>query len=213
MSFRIFIHGLESSNQGTKSVFFREKYPDMLIPYFTGPLDERMRDLRGVLIRKRGVILVGSSFGGLMATIFAVENEERVDRLILLAPAINLVEFADYVKKPECPDLPRRDEWPCGFGSDRPPNANGFFHRRSPVLPHGVLHGSKSISVPVWIYHGRSDEVIPLNDVERVGRSVFRDLSFHAVEDDHYLHKTFRRLDWDRLLSPECPPRDAHFLS
>ena len=157
MSFRIFIHGLESSNQGTKSVFFREKYPDMVIPYFTGPLDERLRSLRSVLFQKTGVILVGSSFGGLMATIFAMENEERVERMILLAPAINLVEFADY--------------------------------------------GSKTISVPVWIYHGRSDDVIPLNDVERVARSVFHDLSFHVVEDDHYLHKTFRTIDWDRLLS------------
>jgi len=157
LSFRIFIHGLESSNQGTKSVFFREKYPDMAIPYFTGPLDERMRSLRSVLFQKTGIILVGSSFGGLMATIFAMENEERVERMILLAPGINLVEFVHY--------------------------------------------RSKTLSVPVWIYHGRSDEVIPLNDVERVARSVFHDLSFHVVEDDHYLHKTFKTLDWDRLLS------------
>ena len=109
MSFRIFIHGLESSNQGTKSVFFREKYPDMAIPYFTGSLDERMRSLRSVLFQKTGVILVGSSFGGLMATIFAMENEERVERMILLAPAINLVEFADYGCKDylcSCMDLP-----------------------------------------------------------------------------------------------------------
>jgi pimeloyl-ACP methyl ester carboxylesterase len=157
LSFRIFIHGLESSNQGTKSVFFREKYPGMVIPYFTGSLDERMRSLRSVLFQKTGIILVGSSFGGLMATIFAMENEERVERMILLAPAINLVEFADY--------------------------------------------RSKTLSVPVWIYHGKYDEVIPLNDVERVAGSVFHDLSFHVVEDDHYLHKTFKTLDWDRLLS------------
>ena len=32
-----------------------------------------------------------------------------------------------YVKKPECPALRSGDE-------------SGFFHRRSPVLPHGVLH-------------------------------------------------------------------------
>jgi predicted esterase len=160
LSFRIFIHGLESGNQGTKSVFFREKYPDMVIPHFTGPLEERMRSLRRVLSQKTGIILVGSSFGGLMATIFAMENEERVERMILLAPAINLVEFA----------------------------------------------GSKSIWVPVSIYHGTSDSVIPQNDVERVAKSVFRNLSFHAVEDDHYLHKTFKTIDWDRLLSQHQKP-------
>jgi pimeloyl-ACP methyl ester carboxylesterase len=165
VSLRIFIHGLDSSNQGTKSVFFREKYPDMVIPHFTGPLAERMKSLRSVLLETTGVILVGSSFGGLMATIFAMENEPRVERMILLAPAINLVEFADY--------------------------------------------RTESISVPVWVYHGRYDDVIPLNDVEKVARRVFHHLSFHVVEDDHNLHKTFRTLDWDRLLSWE-PPKDAH---
>jgi len=162
LSFRIFIHGLESSNQGTKSVFFRERYPDMVIPYFTGSLDERMKSLNSVLVQKTGIILVGSSFGGLMAAIFAMENEERVERMILLAPAINLVEFAEY--------------------------------------------RSKTLSVPVWMYHGRSDEVIPLNDVEKVAKSVFHHLSFHVVEDDHYLQNTFRTLDWDRLLSPHQKP-------
>jgi pimeloyl-ACP methyl ester carboxylesterase len=157
LGLRIFIHGLDSSNQGTKSVFFKEKYPDMVIPYFTGSLDERMKSLRSVLFRETGIILVGSSFGGLMAAIFAMENEERVERMILLAPAINLVEFADY--------------------------------------------RSKTLSVPVWIYHGSADEVIPLNEVEKVAKSVFRHLSFHVVEDDHYLYKTFKTLDWDRLLS------------
>jgi pimeloyl-ACP methyl ester carboxylesterase len=162
LSFRIFIHGLDSSNQGTKSVFFREKYPDMVIPYFTGPLDERMNSLRGVLSQKAGIILVGSSFGGLMASIFAMENEERVERMILLAPAINLVEFAEY--------------------------------------------RSKTLSVPVWVYHGIYDDVIPLTDVEKVAGSVFNHLSFHVVEDDHNLHKTFTRFDWDRLLSPHQKP-------
>ena len=162
MSLRIFIHGLDSSNQGTKSVFFREKYPDMVIPYFTGSLDERMKSLRSVLLQKTGIILVGSSFGGLMAAIFAMENEERVERMILLAPAINLVEFADY--------------------------------------------RSKTLSVPVWIYHGSSDEVIPLNDVEKVAKRVFHHLTFNVVEDDHYLSKTFKTLDWDRLLSPHQKP-------
>ncbi len=42
---KIFIHGWESSNQGTKSIFFRERYPDMIIPNFTGNLEQRMEKL------------------------------------------------------------------------------------------------------------------------------------------------------------------------
>jgi pimeloyl-ACP methyl ester carboxylesterase len=36
---------------------------------------------------------VGSSYGGLMATQYAIDNEERVKKMILLAPALNLPEF------------------------------------------------------------------------------------------------------------------------
>ena len=156
MSVKIFIHGLESSNQGTKSIYFRERYPDMIIPNFPGSLEERMEKLREILSGKSGIRLVGSSFGGLMASIFAMENEHLVERLILLAPAINLMEFTDYHKK--------------------------------------------SISVPVLIYHGRNDEVIPLDKVKKVAEISFLNLSLHIMADDHSLHGTFKTLDWDRIL-------------
>ncbi|MFC1841143.1 alpha/beta hydrolase [Thermodesulfobacteriota bacterium] len=96
MSLKIFIHGLYSGNQGTKAVFFREKFPDMLTPNFTGDLEERMEKLNAVLTGKSGIRIVGSSFGGLMASIYAMENESSVDKLILLAPAINLIGMTDY---------------------------------------------------------------------------------------------------------------------
>jgi pimeloyl-ACP methyl ester carboxylesterase len=156
-SLKIFIHGLESNNQGTKAVYFRKNFPGMLTPNFPGSLDERMTNLRAILSEKSDIVLVGSSFGGLMASIFAMENEPRVKRLILLAPAINLMEFS-----------PFRD---------------------------------RKIQVPVHVYHGRQDEVIPLEEAQSVARQVFSNLTFHAVDDDHYLHKTFEKIEWDRLLS------------
>lgn len=158
MSCETFIHGLESSPQGTKAVFFRERYPGMLIPHFTGPLGERMDKLNGILAGKREITLVGSSFGGLMATIFPMENEDRTKKLILLAPAINIIDLRPYTK-------------------------------------------GGSLALPVWIYHGRQDEVIALEEVEKVARNIFSDLRFHAVEDDHYLHKTFKMIPWAELLS------------
>lgn len=157
MPVRIFLHGLESSNQGTKSVFFRERYPDMIIPHFTGELQQRLEKLREILSGKSDIMLVGSSFGGLMASIFAMENESEVKKMILLAPAINLIRF--------------------------------------------VYQDSKIISVPVWIYHGTDDNVIPITEVEPIAKKTFHNLSFHAVDDDHFLHKTFKTIDWNSLLA------------
>jgi len=157
MLLRIFIHGLESNNQGTKAVYFRKNFPAMLTPNFSGPLDERMEKLQTALSGQSELILVGSSFGGLMASIFAMENEPRVKRLILLAPAINLMEFTPYRER--------------------------------------------KIEMPVHVYHGRQDDVISLEDVQKVACQVFSNLTFHAVDDDHYLHKTFKKIEWDTLLS------------
>ncbi|MBN2124590.1 MAG: alpha/beta hydrolase [Deltaproteobacteria bacterium] len=96
---RIFIHGLESSNQGAKAVFFRERFPDMSTPNFPGSLEERMEKLNGILSGKDGIIIVGSSFGGLMGSIYVMENEFRVEKLILLAPAINILGLTEYPEK------------------------------------------------------------------------------------------------------------------
>lgn len=91
-----------------------------------------------------------------MASLFAMEHKARVAKMILLAPAINLLEFA--------------------------PNR-------------------KQISIPVWIYHGSDDQVIPLAEIEPIARETFLNLSFHMVDDDHSLHKTFKTIDWQGLLA------------
>ena len=156
MPTRIFIHGLESSNKGTKSLFFREIFPDMIVPHFTGDLPERMEKLETILSGKSDIRLVGSSFGGLMATLFTMEQAPRVKKMILLAPAINMLETS--------------------------------------------THRNRKISVPTDIYHGKNDGVIPLDQVQNMAQKIFLNLSFHEVDDDHFLHKTFKTMDWEGLL-------------
>jgi pimeloyl-ACP methyl ester carboxylesterase len=155
---RVFIHGLESSSQGTKGLFFRERYPDMIIEDFNGPLKERMEKLNRLLVGVEDLILVGSSYGGLMAAIYACENERRVKKLILLAPALHIVDFA-----------------PCL---------------------------SRKVQIPVSLFHGRHDDVVPPAQVEAIARRIFACLDYHLVDDDHSLHVTFPLMDWETLVSP-----------
>jgi pimeloyl-ACP methyl ester carboxylesterase len=94
---RVFIHGLESSSMGTKGVFFRDKYPDMIIEDFVGTFKDRMEKLNKILSGKAPLILVGSSYGGLMAAVYAFNNEKSIKKLILLAPALDIYEFEPYL--------------------------------------------------------------------------------------------------------------------
>ena len=153
---RVFIHGLESSSQGTKGVFFRKRYPDMVIEDFPGTLEQRMDKLNSLLSEKTSLIMVGSSYGGLMAAIYGFNNKDRVKKLILLAPALVCHEFHPYLRK-------RTD-------------------------------------IPVIIFHGKKDEVVPLAPVHEIANRVFENLTFNILDDDHILSKTFKSMDWDNLL-------------
>ncbi len=154
---KIFIHGLESSSQGVKARFLKERFPDMIIPDFSGSFDQRMEKLRKVLEGKDDIRIVGSSYGGLMGTVFAMENPERVVKLVLLAPAINFL--------------------------------------------HMVIKEPKKLDIPVWIYHGKNDELIPIDEVKKIAEEIFSNLSFNIVDDDHYLHKTYPSIPWEKILS------------
>jgi pimeloyl-ACP methyl ester carboxylesterase len=97
---RVFIHGLDSSSQGTKGSFFRREFPGMLMGDYSGSLEERMAQLEGELAGKNHLILVGSSYGGLMAALFACAHETRVRRLILLAPALGHADWSACLQQP-----------------------------------------------------------------------------------------------------------------
>lgn len=97
---RVFIHGLDSSSRGTKGTFFHERYPGMILEDFSGPLHQRMAQLERRLAAKSGLIIVGSSYGGLMAALFACKYESRTRRLILLAPALEHGDFSPFGATP-----------------------------------------------------------------------------------------------------------------
>lgn len=89
----LFLHGLDSSGNGTKGRFFQEHFPETHTPDFDGSLEQRLEQLESrcfkELDNREKFIFIGSSFGGLMAVCFAVRHPERTARLILMAPALN----------------------------------------------------------------------------------------------------------------------------
>jgi pimeloyl-ACP methyl ester carboxylesterase len=89
----LFIHGSDSSSQTYKAAILRDIFPGMLTPDFTGGLPERMVQLEAVLGTETGWTLVGSSLGGLMAALFAMQHPGQMRKLVLLAPALTLPGF------------------------------------------------------------------------------------------------------------------------
>ena len=90
----IYLHGSDSNSNSGKARLFRERFPGMLTPDFTGTFDERMAQLYSILSNTADWTLIGSSYGGLMGTIFTLEHATQVRKLILLAPALTLDPLA-----------------------------------------------------------------------------------------------------------------------
>jgi len=101
----LFLHGLESSSKGTKGRFFQKNFPHVICPDFTGTLENRLEKLLPICGDNMNITLIGSSFGGLMATCYAISNPDKVARLILLAPALNFADFRPPAKKLAIPTL------------------------------------------------------------------------------------------------------------
>ena len=57
------------------------------------------------------------------------------------------------------------------------------------------------VSVPTVVYHGLRDEIVPLEPVRQLAETVFQEVDFHAVDDDHGLYQTVHQLDWQDLLT------------
>lgn len=151
-----FLHGLDSSGKGTKGNFFARNFPQVVCPDFEGTLPNRLHQLETLCKNQQQLVLIGSSFGGLMATHYATEHPEKVTRLILLAPALN-------------------------FEGYHPP--------------------AELLQIPTLTIVGKHDTVTPAAIVIPLAKATFANLEIRIEDDDHMLHDTFHRLDWQKLLT------------
>lgn len=133
----IFLHGLESSSQTYKASVIRSSFPELIVPDFTGPLEERMRALYPILGDKRDWTMIGSSFGGLMAAIFTCEHPQQVRKLVLLAPALMLPEFASFLDA----------------------SASLSTGREAITVPTTIIHGKQDTVVPLEEVRGIAQRV------------------------------------------------------
>jgi pimeloyl-ACP methyl ester carboxylesterase len=83
-----FLHGLDSSPQGTKSRLLKKHYPDCLIPELPPDLEKRIDIVEREI--QSPMVIVGSSLGGLTAIMFAMKHPLMVKGMVLMAPAVGV---------------------------------------------------------------------------------------------------------------------------
>ena len=165
----VYLHGFASSPQSSKAQFFQRKFAERGIRFDVPELDDgnfealtvsRMLAVTERVVGSEGekVVLMGSSLGGFIAGLFADRQPERVDRIVLLAPALRFAErwrqrftadqFAEWKAKGWAPFFHygrKRDE---RLGYSFVEDAEKYDHE--PDFPH-----------PALLFHGTEDPVVP----------------------------------------------------
>ena len=194
----LYLHGFASSAHSSKATFFREKLaskgvalvvPDLNEPDFATLTVSRMLHQAGAAIEidagDEPVVVIGSSLGGFVAVQLALRHGARVQRVVLLAPAI---EFdGDRLS-----DLGDRglDDWKA---SNRLEVFHYGYGRRMSVH-YGLYVDSRQynsfdarLTQPVQVFQGRHDTAVNPVTVERWA-AARPNVELHMLDDDHQLH-------------------------
>ena len=84
-----FFHGLESGPVGTKSTRLSEEF-EVTSPDFEGMMDiwDRLEKAERITEGETDMVVVGSSFGGLLAALLYARHPDRFRGYVLMAPAL-----------------------------------------------------------------------------------------------------------------------------
>jgi len=203
-----YLHGFASSPQSTKAARLAEwlraygielhcpdfNEPDFATLTLTRMLERLDRELERV---EAPAVLIGSSLGGTLAILAAGAFASRVDRMVLLAPAVMFAKPGHHLLTPD-----RLDEW-------RRRGALPFFHyayNQERPLNYAFYEDSlrydaftTAFTQPALIFQGLRDASVDHRTVEQFARAR-PNAMLSLLDDDHQLVASLPRM-WDGMRS------------
>jgi uncharacterized protein len=200
-----YLHGFASSAKSTKAGWFADRFrahgvalysPDFNEPDFATLTITRMLDQLGAALARASddrVVLIGSSLGGTLGILAAEKFGSKIDRLILLAPAVMFAKPGHHLLTPE-----RLDEWERR-------GALPFFHyahNEERLLNYSFYEDSlrhdafdATFTQPTLIFQGLRDASVDHRTVEAFARTR-TNVTLSLLDDDHQLLASLERM-WD----------------
>ena len=191
-----YLHGFASSAQSKKAAYLAERFrehglglrcPDFNEPDFATLTLTRMLDqidAELAMLDAQPVVLIGSSLGGVVALHMAARRPDRVDRLVLMAPALLFGKDGHAFLGPErvaqWRDRRTLDVFHYGYGEARPLDY-GFYE-------DSLRYDARSADVtqPVLLFQGLHDAAVP-HAVNEQYAAMHPNVTLRLLDDDHQL--------------------------
>ncbi len=204
----IYLHGFASGSASSKATYLGRRLrergielqaPDLNLPDFSTLTVTRMLNQTRVLLEAStsSQTVIGSSLGGFVAVNAAVQNPDRIKRLVLMAPAL---DFGSHrMAKLGSIGL---DEWKA---SGQLPVFHYAYGRMVPV--HYELYAdaqrydalNADVRMPILIFQGRRDDAVDPETVE-AWASRRPNVELHMLDDDHQLTHNLPYI-WETLVA------------
>jgi pimeloyl-ACP methyl ester carboxylesterase len=205
----IYLHGFASGPQSSKAQFFRGRFeelglamqiPDLSEGNFEGlTITGQLRVIESIA-GGGDVFLIGSSMGGYLAALYAARHPE-VAKLILLAPAFGFARrwplMLGEVKVAEW----RRTGWlPVYHYAEKMERRVGY----ALLEDAGKYEDYPDISQPALVFHGRHDDVVPVEYSEEFAAR-HPQVTLRVMDSGHELINVLEEM-WEEVVEV-FPPR------
>ena len=200
----LYLHGFASSSKSSKAAFFATRFAshgiDLQIPDFNQPDFSTLTVSRMIgqvcerISERPGdrVVLIGSSLGGFVAINTALQCPDRIDRIVLLAPAVdfddNRMSTLGDRGVEAWRQTDRLDVFHHGFGRVMPIHYELYEDARRYDAMNARLE------VPVQVFQGTRDDAVDPATVERWAKARPGLVELHMLDDDHQLHASLESI-------------------
>jgi len=210
----IYLHGFASGPGSTKAQFFKAKFeqsgadvflPDLNVPTFEqmtlSAQIETVKYVAAEIAQDREIILMGSSLGGLLATIASEKlSQYRITKLILLAPAFGIkARWRDLIGQEAM------NKW-------KETGVRSYFHYGAGIelnLAYTFIEDLEvietenlKVNVPTLIFHGINDASVPVDLSRKFSLSNGQWVQLNELDDGHELIESMQTIwqDVERFL-------------
>jgi hypothetical protein len=145
------------------------------------------------------LLIVGSSMGGWLACLAAIDRPGRLHSLCLIAPA---PDFTEALMRPELEPESLRELALNGVSRQRAPDGDWNLHKSflDEGRDHLILDGAVPIRCPVRILQGALDEPVPWRHALKLAETIESpDVVFSLIKDGD--HRLSRPWDIARLIA------------